>query len=77
MPSNYRVLILGGIALACGAGFAILGNGWIAWTLAMAAVGCLVGFVILTIARVQRTDETPEQAAQRREDTEGQFDPDP
>jgi len=77
MPSNYRMIILGGIIFICGAGFALLEIRWIAWALLMVAIACLVGFVMLTIARVQRTDETPEQAARRQEATEDKFDPEP
>lgn len=77
MPSNYRMFILGGIVFVCGAGFAFLEMRWIAWALFMVAIACSVGFVMLTIARVQRTDETREEAAERGEATEDKFDPEP
>jgi hypothetical protein len=75
--SNYLVLLLGALALAAGAGFFFVDSGWIAGALALVAIACLLTFIMLTIARVQRPDETPAQTARRLEEIAGEFDQDP
>jgi hypothetical protein len=41
------------------------------------AIACLLTFIMLSIARLQRPDETPAQTARRLEETERKLDPDP
>lgn len=77
MPSNYRVLLLAGIAFAAGIAFMLAQNAWLSLLMGLISVAFLVLAIVLSAARQQRPSETPEQAEQRREQTADRFDPDP
>ena len=77
ISSNFRVLLLGALALGAGAALFFVESSWIAGVLAVVSIGCLLTFIMLSIARVQRPDETPAQTTQRLEATAGKLDPEP
>lgn len=77
VSSNFWFLLFAALALGAGAACFFVESSWMAAVLAMISIACVLTFIMLSIARLQRPDETPAQTTQRLADTAGKFDQDP